>query len=83
MCNTEKGHDGTLVGLIFMDQNPGVEPPGGHRGLHLHMDTEFIFTVEHLHCLNSLGDGLAATDENAINVKSKDEGVGDCGRRKW
>jgi len=38
-----------------------------------YMDTKFILAVEHPHRLKSLGDGLAATDKNAIDIKGKDE----------
>lgn len=47
------------------------------------MDAEFVFSVEHSHGLNCFGDGLAAADKNAIDIKGKDEGVGHGGRREW
>lgn len=43
----------------------------------------FILAVQDLHGLDSLGDGLSTADEDAINVKGKDERLGDVvhGRR--
>ena len=44
---------------------------------YLHSNTVFVVTVENIHGLDGLGDGLASTHQHAINVKGEDKGVGD------
>jgi hypothetical protein len=40
-------------------------------------DTVFIFTVQDFHGLDGLRDSLSATDEDAVDIESKDKRVGD------
>lgn len=71
-------HDATPVEKVQASwENPGV---GNEFWVNLHMEAELVLAVEDPHGLDGLGDGLAAADEDAVNVKGKDEGVGDGGR---
>jgi hypothetical protein len=38
-----------------------------------HLNAIFVFAVEHLHGLESLGDGFSTTNKDTVNVESKDK----------
>lgn len=57
--------------------------PNSYPPIHgsLHFDSERVVAIQHLHGFDRLGDGLASTDEDAIDIKR--EGIlirdGGCG----
>lgn len=47
------------------------------------MHAVFIVAVENLHSLDCFGDRASATDEDAIDVESKNKRVCNRRRREW
>ncbi len=43
------------------------------------MNTELVLTIENSHCLNGLGDSLATTDKNAIDIEGDELDAGSAG----
>lgn len=67
--------------LVLWTINPEVDRSqcASAGGSNLHMNAILVLTIQDSHGLNGLGDSLASTDEDAIDIESEDEGVGDRG----